>query len=222
MSMLDRLLPFLPTLRGYGKEDLRADATAGITTAVLLVPQGMAYALLAGLPPIHGLYAAVIPPAIYALFGTSRQLSVGPVAMDSLLVAASVGTLAQVGSATYLEAAITLALLVGLIQILMGLLKVGFVVNFLSAPVLSGFTSAAAILIALSQAKYLFGIDVAASPTLIALFPELAREISQLSWLTFGIGTVALVIILALKRWAPRVPGALVAVIIGALAVVLL
>jgi sulfate permease, SulP family len=212
----------VPTLKGYSKGDFRADATAGLTTAVLLVPQGMAYALLAGLPPIHGLYAALVPPAIYALFGTSRQLSVGPVAMDSLLVAASVGTLAEVGTANYLAAAITLAMLVGLIQILMGLLRVGFVVNFLSAPVLSGFTSAAAVLIGLSQAKYFFGIDVAASPTVVALVPQLVQELPALSGATLAVGFGSLAVIVLLKWGAPRFPAALVAVAVGSFAVVFL
>src|SRR5690606_24677396 len=153
VTNLERILPLVGTLRDYKREDLRGDASAGLTTAVMLIPQGMAYAVLAGLPPLTGLYSALIPPLIYALFGTSRQLSVGPVAMDSLLVGVSVGAVAQSGTSEYLSAALLLAFMVGVIQLLFGLLRMGFLANLLSGPVVSGFTSAAALIIGLSQIK---------------------------------------------------------------------
>lgn len=220
MVALARLFPLIDALNGYNRAAFRADATAGVTTAVMLIPQGMAYALLAGLPPIHGVYAALVPPIVYGLLGTSRQLSVGPVAMDSLLVAAGVSTIASVGTPAYLTAAILLALMVGAIQVAMGLLRMGFLVNFLSVPVISGFTSAAAVIIGLSQAKHLLGVKLSSSPVVTDLAPELFRVVPETDLRTFGVGGVALGLIFALKRWAPRVPAALAAVVLGALAVV--
>ena len=126
----------------------------------MLIPQGMAYAMIAGLPPVYGLYASTIPLILYALLGTSRQLAVGPVAMVSLLTAAGVATLAEPGSDTYIALAIALALMVGIIQFLLGAFRLGFLVNFLSHPVVSGFTSAAALIIGFSQLKHLLGISL--------------------------------------------------------------
>ena len=146
-----RVLPFLRWSRGYSRADLTGDLLAGATTAALLIPQAMAYALLAGLPPIVGLYAALAPPVVYALLGTSRRLAVGPVAIDSLLTAAALAPLAAGDPAAYAAAAAALALLVGAMQAVTGALRLGFIVNFLSLPVLRGFTAAAAILIMASQ-----------------------------------------------------------------------
>ncbi|MBV1857134.1 MAG: sulfate permease, partial [Nannocystaceae bacterium] len=144
MSVLRRIIPAASWLRAYDRINLRSDLSAGLTTAVMLIPQGMAYAMLAGLPPIVGLYASTIPIVLYALFGSSRQLAVGPVAMVSLLVATALTPLAEPGSDEYVGYALALALLVGGIQAAMGLFRAGFIVNFLSHPVVSGFTSAAA------------------------------------------------------------------------------
>ncbi len=124
----------------------------------MLVPQGMAYAMLAGLPPVMGLYACTLPLIIYALFGTSRQLAVGPVAMVSLLASVGVSELAGPGSKDYLSLMLLLTFMTGVLQLLLGVLRMGFVVNFLSHAVISGFTSAAAIVIGLSQLKHLLGI----------------------------------------------------------------
>ena len=139
------------------KKAIKNDFIAGITVGIMLVPQGMAYAMLAGLPPVFGLYAALVPQVIYAFMGTSRQLAVGPVAMDSLLVASGLAALNLSGIEEYISMAIFLAFFVGTIQITLGFLRMGFLVNFLSKPVISGFTSAAAIIIGLSQLKHLFG-----------------------------------------------------------------
>ena len=143
-------IPALDWLPNYKKEWLSGDLSAGLTVGVMLIPQGMAYSMLAGLPPIHGLYAVTIPLVLYALFGTSRQLAVGPVAMVSLLTAAGIGALKPDNPETYLLMALTLAFMVGAVQFLMGAFRLGFLVNFLSHPVISGFTSAAAIIIAYS------------------------------------------------------------------------
>ena len=150
-NRIKSFVPILDWLPNYRRSYLKGDITAGITVGIMLVPQGMAYAMIAGLPPVYGLYAAIFPQVIYAIFGTSRQLAVGPVAMDSLLVAAGVSTLAEVGSENYIAIALLLALMMGFIQLLFGLFKLGFLVNFLSKPVISGFTSAAAIIIGLNQ-----------------------------------------------------------------------
>jgi len=144
---MKKILPILGWLPRYRRKDLAGDLTAGLTVAVMLVPQGMAYAMLAGLPPVVGLYAAVIPLFAYSLFGTSRQLAVGPVAMDSLLVATGVGAIAASGTTEYLLLATLLAGMVGVIQLILGVLRLGALVSFLSRPVISGFTSAAAIII---------------------------------------------------------------------------
>ncbi|NDH23785.1 MAG: sodium-independent anion transporter, partial [Actinobacteria bacterium] len=140
-----RFLPAASWLRSYDRADLRPDLAAGITIAAMLVPQGMAYALLAGLPPEVGLYAATVPVLVYALLGTSRQLAVGPVAIVSLLTASALAPIVEEGSASYLAAAALLALLVGVIHLLLGFGRLGFLVNLLSHSVLVGFTAAAAI-----------------------------------------------------------------------------
>ncbi len=217
-------LPLLSQLRGYSRDDAQADLVAGVTVAVMLIPQGMAYAMLAGLPPVVGLYASAFPPLIYALFGTSRQLAVGPVAMDSILVAVAVGAIAQSGSQEYLQAALTLALLVGAVQLLMGVLRLGFLVNFLSQPVVRGFTSAAAIIIALSQFKHFFGIQVQSSPRLHELLLALgsalaAPSVLSNSWPTLLIAIAAVSTLILLKAKNRRIPGALIVVTLGVLVV---
>ncbi|MBZ0300327.1 MAG: sodium-independent anion transporter, partial [Anaerolineae bacterium] len=151
--LLSHFLPCISWIRQYRREDLTGDVMAGVIVAIMMVPQGMAYALLAGLPPQMGLYASIVPLAIYGLLGTSRVLSVGPTAVTSLLVFASVSQFAEPGSSQYIALVLVLALLVGLIRLLLGLLRAGFVVNFLSHPVLAGFSSAAAIVIGISQLK---------------------------------------------------------------------
>ncbi|MEN8799235.1 MAG: SulP family inorganic anion transporter, partial [Flavobacteriaceae bacterium] len=138
--MLKKFFPILQWLPEYKKEYISGDIAAGITVGIMLVPQGMAYAMIAGLPPVFGLYAALLPQIIYAITGTSRQLAVGPVAMDSLLVASGLGALALSGIEEYITMAIFLAFFMGSIQFLLGLLRMGFLVNFLSKPVISGFT----------------------------------------------------------------------------------
>ena len=155
-----KILPILSWAPRYDRTDLRSDLAAGLTVGAMLVPQAMAYALLAGLPAEVGLYAATIPVIIYALFGTSRQLAVGPVAIVSLLTASALVPLVEEGTAAYLATAALLALIVGVIHIVLGLGRLGFLVNFLSHSVLVGFTAAAAIIIGFSQAKHIFGISI--------------------------------------------------------------
>ena len=192
---------------------------AGITVAVLLIPQGMAYALIAGLPPIYGLYAALTPQIIYAFLGTSRQLAVGPVAMDSLLVAAGLGTLSLVQPTQYIQMAILLAFLMGAIQLLLGFFRMGFIVSFLSKPVISGFTSAAAIIIGLSQLKNLLGLSLPQSNQLHKVILALFEVKEPMHLITVIISTVSILFIVFIKKWNRKIPSAIIAVTIGILAV---
>ncbi|MCS7035839.1 MAG: solute carrier family 26 protein [Saprospiraceae bacterium] len=214
-----RFLPFLAWLPHYPKSYLRGDLTAGLTVGVMLVPQGMAYAMLAGMPPIYGLYAATVPLVLYALLGTSRQLAVGPVAMVSLLTATGVSTMAEVGSPEYIGLVLALAFIVGAFQLALGVFRLGFMVNFLSHPVISGFTSAAAIVIALSQLKHLLGIPMPRSEHVHEILVAAAQNIGKTHGLTLSIGLGAIVLIQLFKKWRPAFPGALVVVALSIVAV---
>jgi len=154
------LLPFLEWFRGYRTDHLKADIFSGLTVALVLIPQSMAYAQLAGLPSYYGLYASFLPPIMAALFGSSRQMATGPVAMVSLLTAVTLEPLATAGGQAYIAYAILLALMVGVFQFVLGVLKLGLLVNFLSHPVINGFTNAGAIIIASAQFSKLFGVHV--------------------------------------------------------------
>ena len=156
---MNRYLPFLQWVKTYKKSYFTKDLVAGLTVGIVLVPQAMAYAMIAGLPPVYGLYAAFLPVLTYMFLGTSRKVGVGPVAMDSLIVATGVSTLALVGSESYISIAILLALMVGTIQLIMGVFNLGFIVNFLSKPVITGFTSAVALIIGFNQFRNLLGLD---------------------------------------------------------------
>lgn len=210
-------VPILDTLSEYSISAFKGDLNAGITVGIMLIPQGMAYAILAGLPPVYGLYASIIPLFIYAIFGTSRQLAVGPVAMVSLLVVAGVGELAEVGSERFIQLAILTALGVGVVQFLMGVFRMGFLVNFLSHPVLSGFTSAAAIIIGASQVKNLTGLDIQRTNQVNEIVIELFRQVTAIEPFTVSIGIGAIVMMVAIKRWKRTFPSALIVVVIGTL-----
>ncbi|MBK9742920.1 MAG: hypothetical protein IPO94_08150 [Saprospiraceae bacterium] len=159
----------------------------------------MAYSMLAGLPPIHGLYAVTIPLIIYALMGTSRQLAVGPVAMVSLLISSGIGTLATQGSEQYIGLAILLAFMVGIFQLSMGIFRLGFLVNFLSHPVIAGFTSAAAIIDGHSQFKHLLGIKVNGEKFL-EIGHQIVTQLGQIHVLSLVIGLVAIFLLLMVKK----------------------
>lgn len=215
ISKLSQFLPIIDWLPEYNKKTFFKDVIAGFTVAVLLVPQGMAYALLAGIPPIYGLYAGVIPLLLYAFFGTSRQLSVGPVALVSLLVMAGLSEIAEPFSQEYINLVILTALLAGIFQLIFGIFKLGFLVNFLSHPVLSGFTSAAAFIIAFSQVGNLFGIAQPRSNQIIPLLSNLIPALPQLNILTFTIGIGGLILMLGLKKWHRSIPYALITVVLS-------
>lgn len=213
----ERIFPVLSTIRNYDSGKFKGDLNAGITVGIMLIPQGMAYALLAGMPPVYGLYASIVPLLIYALFGTSRQLAVGPVAMVSLLVIAGVGEIAEVGSERFIQLAILTALGVGLVQFLMGVFRMGFLVNFLSHPVLSGFTSAAAIIIGASQIKNLLGISLPRTNYVHEIVSGLAQQLSEIDPITTAIGIGSIVAIILIRKWKKTFPSALFVVIAGTL-----
>ena len=212
MTLLQKLLPLFSQLSDYGPEKLRGDLSAGLTVGVMLIPQGMAYALIAGLPPIYGLYASLVPLVVYALFGTSRQLAVGPVAMVSLLVAAAVAPIADGNAELYVGLALLLSLMVGVLQFGLGVARFGFLVNFLSHPVLSGFTSAAAFIIGLSQLKHLLGIDLPRSNYVHEILWAAGSRLGDVHGLTLLLGLGSILVLVGLRRWVPAIPGALVAV----------
>ncbi len=213
-------VPFLKWLPESVKPAiLKADLVAGITTGLVVVPQSMANAQLAGLPPYVGLYASFLPAIVAALFGSSRQLSTGPVAVVSLLTAAALEPMVRMNPDSYVVYAVVLAIVVGVFQLMLGLLRLGVIVNFLSHPVVVGFTNAGAIIIAASQLPKLLGIDLPPTEHLYEQLWELARAVPANTHLpSLGIGIVAGAIILGIKRFAPRIPGILCAVVLTTVA----
>ncbi len=215
-SLLVKFLPFLKWFDKYNAYYLRMDIISGLTVAMVLIPQSMAYAQLAGLPPFYGLYAAFLPPMIAALFGSSRQLATGPVAVVSLMTAAALEPLAASGSEGYIAYAIMLSLLVGLFQFSLGVLRLGMIVNLLSHPVVNGFTNAAAIIIASSQLSKLFGVYVdKADHHYETIIRVIHAAIVYIHWPTLLMGILAFAIMYTLKRLLPTIPNVLVAVVIA-------
>ena len=213
--MLTTVFPFLAWFKDMSIATLKRDAMAGMTVALVLIPQSMAYAQLAGLPAYYGLYAAFLPPMIASLFGSSRQLATGPVAVVSLMTAASLEPLATAGSGSFIAYAILLSVFVGLFQLSLGVLRLGLVVNFLSHPVVNGFTNAAAIIIATSQLSKLFGVSVDnAEHHYETIYNVVSSALHYTHWPTLGVGVLALAIMLGLKRLYPKAPAVLVAVVV--------
>lgn len=218
LTLLTRLLPFLGWFKSYKSAHLRIDLLSGLTVALVLVPQSMAYAQLAGLPAYYGLYASFIPPLVASLFGSSRQLATGPVAVVSLMTATTLEPLATAGSEAFIAYAILLALLIGIFQFSLGVLKLGLVVNFLSHPVVNGFTNAAALIIATSQLSKLFGVHLDSSEHHYeTVYNVIRAALAYTHWPTLGIAALAFAIMIGLKRLNPRIPNVLVAVIISTL-----
>jgi len=211
--MIDRMIPAAAWLRSYQGRDVKGDITAGVIVAIMLVPQGMAYAMLAGLPPVVGLYAATLPVFVYALFGSSRHLAVGPVAVVSLLVFSSCSKLALPGTAEYIGLALMLALMVGIIQFALGVLRLGFLTNFFSHAVISGFTSAAAVIIILSQLKLFLGIKVAAGHSTFHLVRGIIENLGTTHGMTLAIGVSSIAILVLLKKKYPIFPASLLVVV---------
>lgn len=214
-----KFFPFLDWLPKYQKKFLGSDLVAGLTVGVILIPQGMAYAMIAGLPPVYGLYASLFPILIYAFMGTSRQVAIGPVAMDSLLVAAGLGAFAIATMEEYIMMAVFLAFMVGAIQLTLGFLRMGFLVNFMSKPVISGFTSAAALTIIFSQLKHLLGADIPNSNQFHQMIVNAFENISTTNLYDLAIGIIGILIIVLLKRWNNKFPSILLVVLLGGFAV---
>lgn len=219
MNAIKQWMPILDWLPNYQRKDLQGDMSAGITVAMMLIPQAMSYALLAGLPPIIGLYASILPLVIYAIFGTSRQLAVGPVAMVALLVTSGVGAIAQSGTDKYVMLAVALSLMVGVIQLGMGVFRLGFLTNFMSHPVISGFTSAAALIIGFSQLKHIVGLPLPRTENIAETLWLTLTQVADIHLATLLIGVGGIVLLLVLRRINPLIPGPMVAVVISTLLV---
>lgn len=213
MNAVVQLFPFLRHLQ-FRSENLKDDLIAGITVSLVAIPQSLAYAQLAGVPAYYGLYAALIPTIVGALFGSSRQLSTGPVAMTSLLTAASVAPLAAHGSALFYSYVILLALLSGVFQIAFGALRMGVLLNFLSHPVLMGFINAAALIIGLSQLAPLLGIPAQQSAHFLVDVWNIISHIDTAHERSLGFGASAILMLLAFKKFAPKMPGVLITVVL--------
>ncbi len=213
--MLKRIFPFIGWFDSYGKTELRLDFLSGLTVAMVLIPQSMAYAQLAGLPAYYGLYASFLPPAIAVMFGSSRQLATGPVAMVSLMTATALEPLATAGGEAFIAYAIMLALLVGLFQLSLGVLRLGLVVNFLSHPVVNGFTSAAALIIATSQLSKIFGVTVDKAPHHYeTIYRVIEEAIYYTHWPSLALALLAFVLMYGVKKLNPKFPGVLLAVVV--------
>lgn len=214
--MLLKLFPGLMWLQDYHRGTFKSDLFSGITIAAMLIPQSMGYAVVAGLPAEYGLYACIFPPILYALMGTSNKISIGPVALDSILILSGLSALAEPGSDSYLELAIALTLMVGVIQLFFGMIKFGFIANFLSNPVILGYTSAASIIIIGSQLENILGVDSAGGNIFSQVF-GFVQHLGDWHWLTVAIGVVGLVFMIFPKKFFPKFPLALILLIVGML-----
>ena len=219
MKKIKELIPILEWLPNYNSSRFKGDFIAGITVSIILIPQGIAYALIAGIPPIYGLYCALVPQLVYAIFGSSRQVAIGPVAMDSLIVATGVSTLALAGSDSYIAIAILLAFMVGSIQFLLGVFRLGFIVNFLSKPVISGFTSAVALTIGINQFRNLFGVDFVQSDQIQYVLEDIWFNIIDFNVHTTVIGLISVGVIILLRKINKKIPNALLVVVVGILTI---
>jgi len=212
--MLKRIFPGLVWLDGYATKEFKGDFISGLTITFMLIPQGMGYAMVAGLPPEFGLYACVIPPVIYALLGTSNKISVGPVALDSILILGGLSLLASPGTDRYIELAVILTLMVGVFQALLGVVRMGFISNFLSYPVIIGYTSAAAIVIMSSQLDNLLGADIESSNTVLGLV-ELLQELASWNVLTSLLGITGILFLIYAAKIYKGLPYPLVLLVAG-------
>lgn len=215
--MIARLFPIAKDLLTYNRSTLFSDLIAGLSIAVIVIPQGLAYAMIAGLPPIYGLYAALIPQLIHGMMGTSRHPAVGPVALDSLVVAIALGALSLSGIGEVIAAAVFLATMVGILQLLMGLLQMGVLANYLSRPVISGFTSAAAIIIGLSQVEHLLGLQIESSNQIQKMILSVLQNFNESHLITVVVGLSAMSLILITKKYLPKFPSALLVSVFGVL-----
>jgi SulP family sulfate permease len=221
-SMLYRFFPFLTWFKEYQISTFRSDLLAGLTVVVVLIPQSMAYAMLAGMPPIYGLYAATVTPFIGALWGSLRQLATGPIAIMSLLVLTTLSPFAEPGSQEFIELAFLLAFMVGILYLGIGLFHLGEVMSFVSHSAVKGFTSAAALIIIATQLPHFLGLTMSRQEYIFHMLLELLIGLPTLHILTFAVGVVAFAIIYGTKRYRPNFPAGLVALVFTSVAVVLL
>lgn len=217
-----RFLPFLRWWPLVNRQSLRADLIAGLTGAVIVLPQGVAFAMIAGLPPVYGLYTAMVPPIIAALFGSSRHLISGPTTAISIVVFATVSKFAEPGSAKFIQMALALTFLAGVYQLALGVARMGALVNFISHSVVVGFTAGAAVLIATTQVKHLLGVDIPSGESFLHTWQDLGRHIAELNPYATGIAAVTLLTVVGFMIYRPRWPGLLIAMVVGSVLAALL
>lgn len=211
-KLLHKYFPILKVLKGYNRTKLKADLISGSTVGVVLIPQGMAYAVIAGLPPIYGLYAGLVPLFIYPLLGTSRHISIGPVAIDMLILAAGLGFLAGNDITEKVTFAIMIALMTGTFQLMMGFMKLGFVFNLFSRPVISGFTIAAPIIIILSQVGILLNIEVPNTQFIHEMIYHIWQQIAFIHWPSFGLSVFFILFLVLMRKYYAKLPGSVLLV----------
>ena len=221
-AALRRLLPFLAWWPRVNRGTLRADAVAGLTGGIVLVPQGVAFATIAGMPPEYGLYAAMLPAIVAALWGSSWHLVSGPTTAISIVVFATISPLAAAGTPAYVGLVLTLTFLVGVFQLALGALRLGTLVNFVSHTVVVGFTAGAAVLIAAGQVKNFFGIDIARGASVWKVLASLAQQLGQINLYVTAVALATVLASLAAKRWWPRLPHMIVAMLVGGVVAALL
>ena len=212
-----RIFPFIQSLGDYNSTLFRSDFYAGVIVGIMLIPQGLAYAFLAGMPPVYGLYAAVVPLIVYSFFGTSRHMSIGPVAISSLLVLAGISKFAAPFSEDYIQLVLLSGFMIGILQFALGIIKWGALVNFISHPVITGFTGAAAIIIAVNQIKDVLGITVPSFQYSYQTFLYVIERIEETHLLTAVIGLGGLSMMFIIKNFFSRLPHALLLVVISIL-----
>lgn len=205
-------------MSGYTRSTLTADLVAGLTVGVMLVPQSMAYAMLAGMPPIYGLYASLIPLVVYALLASSRHVTPGTVAIDSLIMVFALGNLAEPNTAEYVQIAFLFAFMVGAVHLVMAIGRLGFLVNLLSRPVIMGFVSAAATIIGCNQFSNLMGLSLPRREHFYMLIYDAGINLFNTHWLSLVVGVVGIVALVALRKWKRLFPAALAVVILSILA----
>ncbi len=220
--MLTRFLPFLDWLPEVSPRSLRADLVAGLTGAVVVLPQGVAFATIAGMPPEYGLYAGMIPAIVAALFGSSRFLISGPTTAASIVLFSALSVHAEPGSATYIKLALGLTFMVGVIELTLGFARMGAVVKFIAPAVLVGFTAGAAILIVSTQLKYFFGVEMLPALHVHETLWQFSGQLSNINPFILAVSLTTLLIGIAISRWVPKIPYMVVAMIAGSLLAALL
>ncbi|MDZ7718656.1 MAG: sulfate permease [Balneolaceae bacterium] len=215
LSWIRNKFTILTWIHRYTKDDFWADTKAGLTIGVIVIPQVMAYAVIAGLSPIYGLYGSLVPLLIYPLFGTSRHLSLGIVATDMIIIASGAGMIAEPGSGEYVSVVILLTMFVGLVHIGLSLLRMGFLVNLLSKPVIFGFTAAAPLIIVFSQLGNILGVDLERSQYIGIIAMQIFEKIEMVNFMALGIGLIGFAMLFLLKKWNPLFPRALVLLVAG-------